>query len=182
MQRDVGSLKRNSVRNELGGTLFNKKHFDHRLDLIELYLTVRDPGTAKSADAYDGLRRLLINANKGTQVHLAHLASLHKAANSADSLEPIRSKLDEFMTQMGVITVDDPSRPDLYQVTGGKGSELVIDAPAYLALGADGQQPMLVQQGVAHYEEGAPVDDAPVEEKAEDSAQERHDDDEEEMQ
>lgn len=136
--------------------MFNKKHFDHRLDILELYLTVRDPGTAKAAEAYDGLRKLLIAANKGTQIHLAHLASLHKVAHSADSLAPIQSKVNEFMSQVGLVTVDDPGQVDLYQITGGKGTRLVVDAPAYLAHGGDGR-PVLVQQGVAHYEEGPSI-------------------------
>lgn len=136
--------------------MFNKKHFDHRLDLLELYLTVRDPGTARAADAYDGLRKLLIRADKGTQVHLAQLATLHRAANSADSLDPIRSKIEEMMSQMGLIPVSDPAQRDLYQVTGGKGDLLVIDVPAYVSLEADGSS-RLVQQGAAHLEDGGHV-------------------------
>lgn len=132
--------------------MFNKKHFDHRLDILELYLTVRDPSAPKSAEAFDGLRRQLNEAHKGTQIHLSHLASLHKVVTAADSLEPARAKLNEFMTQMGLSAVDDPRHPDLYQITGGKGSHLVVDVPAYLAQG-ENREAILVQQGFAHYEE-----------------------------
>lgn len=145
--------------------MFNKKHFDHRLDVLELYLTVRDPGTAMSADAYDGLRKLLVSANKGTQVHLSQLATLHRVANSADSLDPVRAKIDEMMSQMGLIPVSDPMQEDLYQVTGGKGERLVVDVPAYVSLMDDGSS-RLVQQGVAHRDGGESVDrgasDTPV--------------------
>lgn len=136
--------------------MFNKKHFDHRFEILELYLTVRDPGTSMAAEAYDGLRKLLISANKGTQTHLAHLAGLHKVANTADSLGPVQAKIDEYMSQMGVFPVEDTSQVDLFQVSGGKGTRLVVDTPAYVAHGGDGR-PVLVQQGVAHYEEDSSI-------------------------
>lgn len=155
--------------------MFNKKHFDHRLDLLELYLTVREPGTVKSADAYDGLRKLLVSANKGTQVHLAHLATLHRTANTADSLDPVRSKIDELMSQMGLIQISDPSQEDLYQVTGGKGETLVVDVPAYVSLMDDGSS-RLVQQGVAHWDSEGSTQDT-----SDDSSEAASDDDVEDV-
>lgn len=131
--------------------MFNKKHFDHRLDILELYLTVRDPGTAKAAEAYDGLRKLLIAANKGTQIHLAQLAALHRVASAVDSVGPVLAKLDELMTQMGLVAVDDPDQTHLYQLSGGEGAVLVVDVPAYVSVSSDGHA-AIVQQGIAHYE------------------------------
>jgi hypothetical protein len=135
--------------------MFYKTHFDHRLDLLELYLTVRDPGTAKAAEAYDGLRKLLINANKGTQVHLAHLAELHRVASAADSLDPVRAKLGEYMSQVGLHAVDAGSHRDFFEVTGGSGTSLIVDSPAYVGLDGDGGV-SLVMRGVAHYEDPSP--------------------------
>lgn len=132
--------------------MFHKRHFDHRLDLLELYLTVRDPGTAKAAEAYDGLRKLLINANRGTQIHLAHLAELHRVASAADSTEPVLAKLREFMNQVGLLAVDDVSSGEFFEITGGKGSTLVVDSPAYVSLdGAGGA--ILAMPGIAHHED-----------------------------
>jgi len=146
--------------------MFNRRHFDHRLDMLELYLTVRDPGTAKSADAYDGLRKLLIAANKSTQIHLAHLAELHRIANATESVEPLRGKIGEFMTQMGVVAIADPTRKDLYEFTGGKGDRVVIDSPAYVTT-MEGVELGVTRQGIAHWETGGveSVDDEDPEPK-----------------
>jgi hypothetical protein len=135
--------------------MFYKQHFDHRLDMLELYLTVRDPGTAKSAEAYDGLRKLLINSNKGTQIHLAHLAEIHRVASAADSLEPVLAKVGEFMNQVGLMAVVEPVNDELFEITGGKGSVAVVDSPAYVSTnGSD--EVAIVMRGAAHYEEQVP--------------------------
>lgn len=147
--------------------MFNRKrfeHLDHRLDKLELYFTIRDPGTAKSAEAYDGLRKSLIAAYKGTQNHMAHLAQLHRAARAADSIEPLIAKLDEFMQQIGVVEISDPSVVDLdpshpsltevFDVTQRDGNQLVVDEPAYVSAN-DGNGYMVVTRGVAHFEESA---------------------------
>lgn len=144
--------------------MFNRKRFEHldrRLDKLELYFTIRDPGSAKSAEAYDGLRKSLIAAYKGTQNHMAQLAQLHRAAVAADSLEPVRSKIGEFMQQMGVVEIDDPavlnldplhpSFTELFEITETGGGELVVDEPAYVAI-ANGTVDMVVSRGIAHFE------------------------------
>ncbi|TDI52566.1 MAG: hypothetical protein E2O95_04100 [Acidobacteria bacterium] len=138
--------------------MFNRKHFDHRLDILELYLTVRDPGTAKSAEAYDGLRKALTSTNKVAQLHLAHVAQLHRAATTADSLEPVIAKLNEIMNQIGMSVVDDPTQTDLFEITDGAGTRLVVDAPAYLSVSDSGQR-LVVSRGVAHGE-SPPVGEA----------------------
>jgi hypothetical protein len=140
------------------------EHLDHRLDKLELYFTIRDPGTSRSAEAYDGLRKSLIAAYKGTQIHMAQLAQLHRAAESADSLAPIIAKLGEFMQQMGVVVIADPntvgvdpsqaSFTELFDVTQAGNGPLVVDQPAYVSI-SDGKIDMVVSRGVAHFEEAA---------------------------
>jgi hypothetical protein len=130
--------------------MFNRNHFDHRFDLLELYLTVRDPGTAKSAEAYDGLRKLLINANRGFQVHLAHLAELHRVVSSAESIDVVRAKVGEFMNQVGLAPVWEPEDPELFEITGRRGSVVVVDSPAYVSRSETGVA--FVVRGSAHYD------------------------------
>lgn len=145
--------------------MFNRKrfdHLDHRLDKLELYFTIRDPGTSKSAEAYDGLRKSLIAAYKGTQNHMAQLAQLHRAAKAADSLEPVIAKLGEFMQQMGVVEISDPgmvhldashsSLTEFFDVTQTDGEQLVVDEPAYVSVD-NGNVGMVVSRGVAHFED-----------------------------
>lgn len=147
--------------------MFNRKrfeHLEHRLDKLELYFTIRDPGTAKSAEAYDGLRKLLIAANKGTQIHMAHLAQLHRAAKATESPEPVIAKLGEFMRQMGVVEISDPdmvgldpsheSFTELFDVTQRDGDWLVVDDPAYVSA-SDGAVDIVISRGVAHFEESS---------------------------
>lgn len=136
--------------------MFNKKHFDHRFELLELYLTVRDPGTAKSAEAYDGLRKLLINANRGTQVHLAHLAELHRVASATDSIDVVRAKVGEFMNQVGLIPVWESEDRDLFEFTNRRGMGVVVDSPAYVCRSEAGIS--FIIRGTAHYDRAAEAD------------------------
>lgn len=145
--------------------MFNRRRFEHldqRLDKLELYFTIRDPGTSKSAEAYEGLRKSLIAAYKGTQSHMAHLAQLHRAATTADSLDPVVAKLGEFMEQVGVVEISDPSQVGLdprspsftefFDLTAAEGGHLVIDQSAYVSV-QDGAVEKVVSRGVAHWEE-----------------------------
>jgi hypothetical protein len=64
------------------------------------------------------------------------------------------------MRQVGLHPVSEASHDEFFEVTGGRGSGLVVDSPAYVSLDAGGTV-TLVMRGIAHYEdptsEGAEV-------------------------
>lgn len=144
--------------------MFYRKRFDElerQLDKIEVYLIVNDPNTPNSAETYDGLRKVLQQAYKGTQSHMAHLALLHRAASAANSLDPVLAKLREFMDQTGIVEVDDAASinfalshlllTDLFDLTGRDGENLVVDESAYITESENGV-PRVISRGSAHFE------------------------------
>jgi hypothetical protein len=108
----------------------------HKLDLIERVLMVREPGSVKAADAYEGLRR---------QAHLAHLAQLDAAVRRGATTEALRGLLRDLMQQAGLQTIDDPAQRDAFEVVEGKGDQLEVLEPAHV----DGGTGRLVRQGRA---------------------------------
>jgi hypothetical protein len=116
-----------------------------RIDRMEVALIVRDPGTSLSADAYDGLRKQVAVAARERQAHLVQLALLAEAVRSTDDTAAITSILSEYMQQAGLGAVEDPSRPELYEVVSGTGEDLEILSPAYV----DEASGWLIKQGRA---------------------------------
>jgi len=128
------------------------REVEHKLDILEVYFTIRDPGTARSAEAFEGLRKTLINANKTVQIHRGHLIELDRLASTIDDIGLMRVKVSELMQQMGIGRFASLDSPDAYEITGGTGGVLQVDRPAYV----DFQSGQLLARGSAHYEPSAP--------------------------
>lgn len=106
-----------------------------KIDRMEVALIVRDPGTSLSADAYDGLRKQVAVAARDRQAHLVQLVHLDDTLRSTSDVKAIGSVLSELMQQAGIVAVDDPKRPELYDVVAGKGPTLEVLSPAYVEEG-----------------------------------------------
>lgn len=128
------------------------REVEHKLDILEVYFTIRDPGTARSAEAFDGLRKTLINANRTAQVHRGHLIELDRLTSTTDDIGLVRVKVSELMQQMGIDRFTSPDSPDNYEITGGTGGVLQVDRPAYVDL----QSRQLLARGAAHYVPSTP--------------------------
>jgi hypothetical protein len=129
------------------------RELEHKLDILEVYFTIRDPGTARSAEAFDGLRKTLINANKTVLVHRGHLIELDRLTSTTDDIGLVRVKVSELMQQMGIDRFASPDSPDAYEITEGTHGILRVDRPAYI----DVQSGQLLARGSAHYEPSAPA-------------------------
>lgn len=120
----------------------NKK----RLDRIELLLhrldsavVVRDPGSARSVEAFDGLRKQVIQSGTNHRAHIAHLLSLSDTLNRGGNLELIRDRVTDFLAEVGVMRTSDTSLPDLFEVEGGTGQGLECVEPAVVERLDDGR-------------------------------------------
>lgn len=120
----------------------------HRLEILETYLTVRDPGTAKSADAYDGLRKMLIQIHRGGQAQLGALTDLDRVLTISDDVDVARIKSAQALEQLGVHRVNSVEQPDLYEITNNDDGPLRVDTPAYVDI-VNGH---VIMRGMAHYE------------------------------
>lgn len=127
-----------------------------KIDRMEVALIVRDPGTSLSADAYDGLRKQVAVAARDRQAHLVQLVHLDDALRSTSDVDAVGSVLSELMQQAGIVAVDDPNRPELYDVVAGKGSALEVLSPAYMEEGTG----RLIRRGRAREGDAKPKDPA----------------------
>ena len=120
---------------------------DRKLDRIEVAILVRDPGTALSADAYDGLRKQIIAAASDRVAHLAQLAQLDAIVRTTGdgATSDFRPLVQEWMAQANLVAMSSPDQEDLFEIVGGSGPGLDIIAPAYV----DATTRRLIRQGRA---------------------------------
>ena len=115
------------------------------LDRIWVALIVRDPGTSLSADAYDGLRKQVAAAAQQRFAHLVQLAQFREALERSADVASLRNLVAEWMEQAGLDLVDDPGRPELYEVVAGSGAAREVIAPAFV----DRATNRVIKQGTA---------------------------------
>lgn len=109
------------------------------LNRIESALVVRDPGSKISADAYDGLRKMLLQSSKNRRIHVSHLLSLSDSLNRDASMQLIKDRVNDFMTELGVTYWSDTSLAELFDVVEGDGSGLECIEPAVVERLEDGR-------------------------------------------
>ena len=148
---------------------------NERLDRIEALLNrldaavvVRDPGNARSAEAFDGLRKLMIQSGTSRRSHVSHLLSLADSIEREAPMELIRDRVNDFLLELGISRSTDVSRPEFFEVIEGEGDGFECVVPAVIERLEDGRV-NLVRHGKARrvpvVEEGpaetvpAPVED-----------------------
>lgn len=109
------------------------------LNRIESALVVRDPGSKISADAYDGLRKMLLQSSKNRRIHVSHLLSLSDSLNRDASMQLIKDRVNDFMTELGVTYWSDTSLVELFDVVEGDGPGLECIEPAVVERLEDGR-------------------------------------------
>lgn len=149
----------NGVTRDLDGVSRDLDGVSHKLDLIERDLLLRDPGSAKAAEAYDGLRRQVVAAFSERQAHLAQLAQLDVAVRRGESGESLALLLQDLMRQAGLLRINDGANASYYEVVQGKGDHLVVLEPAYV----DDSTKRVVRQGRARAESSTTAEESLVE-------------------
>lgn len=112
------------------------------IEKIEVATIVRDPSSALSVEAYDGLRRQVISATGERMAHLVQLVNFAEAVSrtGAEELAPL---VEEWLAQAGVERVTDVTDGRYYDVLGGDGTEPRVLRTAY----RDGKTGRPVQMG-----------------------------------
>jgi hypothetical protein len=104
----------------------------HRLDLIQTVIMVSSPESPVAAEAYEGLRRTVVQSMSATKVLHSALAQLDILAHTTDDITLIRAKLAELLMHAGIDKVarfDD--RPDAFERIGD-GPDFKATRPAYV--------------------------------------------------
>jgi hypothetical protein len=100
------------------------------IERIEVATIVREPSSALSVDAYDGLRRQIVAAAQERTAHLRQLAVFAEAAHAqAPQLRPV---VEEWLTQAGLVRWADPADSRYYDELGGEGEELRVLRHAFV--------------------------------------------------
>ena len=128
---------------------------NERLDRIEALLNrldaavvVRDPGNARAAEAFDGLRKLMIQSGTSRRSHVAHLLSLADRIEREATMELIRDRVNDFLLELGVLRSTDVARPEFFEIMEGEGEGIECVVPAVVERLEDGRV-NLVRHGKA---------------------------------
>ena len=108
------------------------------LERLDSAVVVKDPGSARSADAFEGLRRTIIQNAKSHRVHVAHLIALDESIWSGATIELIRFRVAEYLRELGVERLEDSSVPEACDIVGDGQGEFEVLEPAIIERGEDG--------------------------------------------
>lgn len=123
----------------------------HHLEMIKTVLIVSNPDSPMAADAYNGLRRTVVQSLQSTQILHAAIAQLDSISTATHDIEVIRAKLGELMAQYGIQKIYDyEARPDAFERVG-KGNTYTAKKPAYVT---SSEMPP-IQMGVAEATDGS---------------------------
>jgi hypothetical protein len=131
----------------------------HRLDSA---VVVRDPGSARSVEAFDGLRKQVIQSGTNHRAHIAHLLSLSDTLNRGGNLDLIRDRVNDFLAEVGVMRTSDISLPELFEVEGGTGQGLECVEPAVVERLDDGRLSLIRYGKARRIEIPEPVQDEDI--------------------
>lgn len=125
------------------------------LQRLDAAVVVREPGSARAAEAYEGLRKQIIQSGKSHRTHVAHLLSLSDSLDQGANIELIRDRVNDFMSEIGLRKYSDTSSRELFEITEGDGTGLECIKPAVIEQLEDGSN-SVVRQGQAKRIPGPP--------------------------
>lgn len=106
---------------------------DRSVERIEIVTVVREPASALSADAYNGLRKQVIAAAGERSAHLYQLAQFDAALRAGATSEELATLVREWMGQASLDVVDDPGLEDGFELIGPyDATSRVVLSPAYV--------------------------------------------------
>lgn len=142
-----------SVRRELRETL---DAIQTRLERIDVALIVRDPGSARSAEVFEGLRRSVVSAARSRRQHLSQLIKLTEVLEQGATPETLSALVDQWRMEVGLRRWDEPAPSEFFEVIEGEGRRLEVQQPAWVDTGA-GDEVVLVKPGLARRIAAAPT-------------------------
>jgi hypothetical protein len=140
-----------------------QERMHERIRDIDVALIVREPGTARAAEAYEGLRKSVATAARERRQHLAQLVEIADAIERGASLDTLRQRCEQWCMEAGLERRSDVV-PEWFSVVEGEGPVLEVIAPAWV----DSASGQLVKQGTARRGPGevehaaAPASPAPA--------------------
>lgn len=109
------------------------------LERVDAALIVRDPGTTRSAEAFDGLRRQIAYAAKARRSHVSHLLALDESIRTGGNLELIEARLTEYLRELGIERSYETALSDAFDIAGDSSGEIEVVEPAVIEREEDGR-------------------------------------------
>lgn len=126
------------------------RHDREQLDRMEVLLqrldsavVVRDLGSARAAEAFDGLRKSVIQASKSHRVHVAHLIALDESIRSGATLDLVRLRIAEYLRELGIERLETPENLDAFDVVGDSDGDVEVLEAAIVEHVDDGRVSVL---------------------------------------
>jgi hypothetical protein len=106
---------------------------DERLARIEGMLLLKDPGAARAAEAYEGLRRQVVGATAERTAHLVHLAQFDAALTAGEPTDALARLAADLLAQAGLERCHDPAQPGAFDSDlPDASSDVRVVEPAYV--------------------------------------------------
>lgn len=122
---------RRTVSGQLDTLAGHVDKISRAIERIEVATIVREPSSALSVDAYEGLRRQVVAAAGERMAHLYQLARFAEAVSSAMPVEQLGPLVEEWLIQAGLERVTDLYDGRYYDVLAGDGPQLRVLRTAY---------------------------------------------------
>jgi hypothetical protein len=126
------------------------RHDREQLDRMEVLLqrldsavVVRDLGSARAAEAFDGLRKSVIQASKSHRVHVAHLIALDESIRSGGTLDLVRLRVAEYLRELGIERLESPEILEAFDIVGDVDGDIEVLEAAIVERGDEGRTSIL---------------------------------------
>ncbi|MFE7853867.1 hypothetical protein [Streptomyces sp. NPDC057403] len=124
-----------TITDQLADIMDHVGGLDRRLEKLEVIALVREPASATSADAYDGLRKQVVASATARWTQLAQLAQLDAALAQGADREVVGSLVEVWIAQAALDRVTDGCHPEvnlLFELVEDLGGALEVLEPAYV--------------------------------------------------
>lgn len=120
-----------SIRSQLN-------RIENLLERLDAAVVVRDPGSARAAESYEGLRKQIVQSGKNHRMHLSHLIALQESIERGGNVELIRDRINDYLNELGIQKTSDTSYATSFEVVEGEGSAFECIEPAIIEVLDDG--------------------------------------------
>jgi len=135
------------TQDKLDNIVTQCSELQHRMDIFDAVIAVREPGTLQSAESYDGLRRAIIGERQAFTQSMAMAARIDAAIEQGATIESVRSVVRDVINELGITkittTVDAPAEQLFHWFDGADAGATNVVLPAYIS--AEGA---IVRKGV----------------------------------
>src|SRR5579885_2330521 len=102
---------------------------------METVLMVREPSSVAAAEAYEGLRKQVVNAVSERLTHLSQLVQLDAALRHGAERDALEKLTDSWFEQASLARIDDANHPErdvLFELVSDHGGLFEVLEPAYV--------------------------------------------------